>query len=130
MTPQPAAPIKGKILVIDDNPIIQRAVYFQFRDQGYKVLMSGDITGALVLVRQETPDVILLDINFPNEYSTTSEPRDGFWATKWLQKMDEAKNIPWVPWRSSPNRSTRKNSWPPSKKQWPTKKPSRHRVPV
>jgi CheY-like chemotaxis protein len=94
MTPIPAQPVNGKILVIDDNPIIQRAIYFQFRDLGYKVLMSGDITGALTLVRAEKPDVILLDINFPNEYSTTSEPRDGFWATKWLRTMDEAKNTP------------------------------------
>jgi CheY-like chemotaxis protein len=94
MKSEAAQPIAGKILVIDDNPVIQRAVYFQFRDQGFKVLMSGDITEALTVVRQEKPDVILLDINFPNEYSVTGEERNGFWATGWLRKMEESKNIP------------------------------------
>ena len=94
MKPETAAPSVGKILVIDDNPIIQRAVYFQFRDQGFKVLMSGDITEAITVVRQEKPDVILLDINFPDDFTVGNEKRDGFWAIKWLQKMQEARDIP------------------------------------
>jgi CheY-like chemotaxis protein len=89
-----AIPASGKVLVIDDNPVIQRAVYFQLRDQGYKVLMSGDLTEALTIVRAERPDAIVLDIKFPNEHSVMTEARDGYWAAKWLSKMAEAKNIP------------------------------------
>jgi len=89
-----AVPASAKVLVIDDNPVIQRAVYFQLRDKGYKVLMSGDLTEALTIVRTERPDAIILDIKFPNEQSVTSEVRDGYWATKWLSKMEEAKNVP------------------------------------
>jgi CheY-like chemotaxis protein len=94
MKHEPAGPVPGKILVVDDNPIIQRTVYFQFRDQGYKVLMAGDITSALTIVRTEKPDVILLDINFPADFSAGGETRDGFWAINWLHKMEEAKGIP------------------------------------
>ncbi|HZL78490.1 MAG TPA: response regulator [Candidatus Limnocylindrales bacterium] len=94
MNHEPAGPMLGKILVIDDNPIIQRAVYFQFRDQGYQVLMAGEITKSLTIVRTEKPDVILLDINFPAEFSVGGETRDGFWAINWLQKMEEARGIP------------------------------------
>jgi CheY-like chemotaxis protein len=94
MKHEPTGPVLGKILVIDDNPIIQRAVYFQFRDEGYKVLMSGDITESLTIVRTEKPDVILLDINFPADITSGSGVRDGFWAINWLNKMDEAKGIP------------------------------------
>ena len=44
MVTKPAVPVRGKLLVIDDNPIIQRAVYFALRDHGYKVLMCGEVT--------------------------------------------------------------------------------------
>jgi CheY-like chemotaxis protein len=41
-----------KILVVDDNPIIQRAVYFGLRDHGYQVLMAGDVSTAIKILRQ------------------------------------------------------------------------------
>ncbi len=85
----------GKILVIDDNPIIQRAVYFSLRDRGYKVFMSGEIADALNLIRKEKPDLILLDINFPADGSVIgSGGRDGFWALDWMKRMDEVKGVP------------------------------------
>ena len=96
MTQEPAVPATGKILVVDDNPIIQRAVYFQFRDKGFKVTMAGDLTQCMLIVRSDPPDVILLDINFPDEASITGEKRDGYWAIGWLRKMDESANIPVV----------------------------------
>jgi len=95
MNPAPAAPSIGKILVVDDNPIIQRTMYFALRDKGYTVLMSGDITEALQIVRKERPDLILLDINFPPDGSVGGGGvRDGFWALAWMQRMDEVKGVP------------------------------------
>jgi CheY-like chemotaxis protein len=94
MNPAPAVSSLGKILVIDDNPIIQRTIYFALRDKGYKVFMSGEIAGALNLVRKEKPDLILLDINFPPEASVGGDGHDGFWALDWMQRMDEVKGIP------------------------------------
>lgn len=93
MNPGPAAS-PGKILVIDDNPIIQRTLYFALRDKGYSVLMSGDITEALQIVRKEKLDLILLDINFPPDGSLYGGVRDGFWALDWMKRMDEVKHIP------------------------------------
>jgi CheY-like chemotaxis protein len=93
-----AADIKTfKILVIDDNPIIQRTLYFALRDHGYKVFISGEIAEALNLVRKERPDLILLDINFPSDGSITGGgERDGFWALEWMRRMDEVKGVPIV----------------------------------
>ncbi len=90
---EPTGQVHGKILVIDDNPVIQRAVYLMFRDRGYKVLMSGDIADALSVVRYEHPQLILIDINFPTDHSLI-EPSDGFSATEWLHQIPEAKNLP------------------------------------
>ncbi|MEY4918771.1 MAG: hypothetical protein RL616_2684 [Verrucomicrobiota bacterium] len=87
------APLKGKVLVIDDNPIIQRAVYFCLRDHGVKVLMSGDVTESLHMIRQEQPDVIVLDINFPPDVMFGNQ-RDGFWAIDWMHRVQGIKDTP------------------------------------
>jgi CheY-like chemotaxis protein len=86
-----------KILVIDDNPIIQRTLYFALRDHGYKVFISGEIAEAMNLARKEKPDLVLLDINFPPDGSITGGgERDGFWALDWMHRMDEVKGVPIV----------------------------------
>ena len=92
---EPTGPIHGKILVIDDNPIIQRAVYLMFRDRGYKILMSGDIADAMSVVRYEHPNLILMDINF-DTHSSLLEAGDGFSATEWLHQIPEAQELPVV----------------------------------
>ena len=55
MTTQPAAPARGKVLVIGDNPTIRRAVYFALRDKDYKVLIAGEILEAISTIRKEQP---------------------------------------------------------------------------
>jgi len=93
MTPTGAT--LGKVLVIDDNPIIQRTMYFALRDKGYTVQMCGEISDALKLIRKETFSAILLDLNFPPDASVGStNTHDGFWALAWLKRMDEVKNVP------------------------------------
>ena len=95
--PQPAAPHQGKILVIDDNPIIQRTMYFALRDKGHTVLMCGEITEALKIVRKEKLILILLDINFPPDASVGGGGvRDGVWALEWMRRMDELHGVPIV----------------------------------
>ena len=94
---EPQGPVHGKILVIDDNPIIQRQVYFMFRERGYKVFMSGDIAESLYIIRKEVPNLILLDINFPLETSIDGgSSRDGYWALDWIHRIEEARQIPIV----------------------------------
>lgn len=83
----------GKVLVIDDNPIIQRAVYFALRGNIRKVLMCGDVSEALHIIREERPDLIVLDIHFPPDDLMGGE-RDGFWALDWLHRVEEAKSTP------------------------------------
>ncbi|HUC84150.1 MAG TPA: response regulator [Candidatus Acidoferrales bacterium] len=85
----------GKILVIDDNPVIQRAMHVALQQHGYLVLESGDIAGALKIVREQRPDVILLDLNFPADNALVSYSlRDGFAVLEWLHRLEESKGIP------------------------------------
>jgi CheY-like chemotaxis protein len=95
MTPQTAIAPLGKILVLDDNPVIQRAVYFALREKGYKVLMCGEISEAIKIVRQEKPDLILVDLSFPLDATNLGGPvQDGFFAIDWIHRTPEAEKIP------------------------------------
>jgi CheY-like chemotaxis protein len=102
------SPDAATILVIDDNPIIQRAMHFTLRDKGYRVLMCGDISTALKLVREERPDAILLDLNFPPDASVAaSAMRDGFWALDWLHHMGEVTGTPVIVVSSEPEEKSK-----------------------
>ena len=75
----------GKILVIDDNLIIQRAVHFALRDQGYQVLAASDISEGINIIRQGSPDLILLDLSFPLDTASIGNlHQDGFYFIDWL----------------------------------------------
>lgn len=87
----------GKILVVDDNPVIQRTIYYPLRDHGYQVFMAGSIPDAMQAIRKETPDLILLDLSFPVEADNIGGPlRDGFFVIDWIFRTPEIKKVPVV----------------------------------
>jgi CheY-like chemotaxis protein len=99
MNMNPAAPASmiGKILVIDDNPIIQQTLNVALRDLGYHVIICGELTEALNIARKESPNLILLDINFPPDSSVFSGGlRDGISALAWMRLQWELKSVPIV----------------------------------
>jgi CheY-like chemotaxis protein len=95
----PAAPASraSKILVIDDNPIIQRTLFFALRDCGYQVFICGELTESLNLARKELPNLILLDIHFPPDPSIISGGvRDGYSALAFIHRQEGLKEVPIV----------------------------------
>ena len=53
------------ILVVDDEPKIVQLARDYLEKSGFKVLTSGDGLQALVITRQEHPDLIVLDLMLP-----------------------------------------------------------------
>lgn len=98
---QAAAPANGpavngsgkKILVVDDDAVIIKTTSAKLRSQGYQVVTATDASEAMSAVRQHKPDLILLDICFPPDVGVDW---DGLKIMTWLQRVDEAKNIPIV----------------------------------
>ena len=84
-----------KILVVDDSPVILKALSMKLRANGYTVFTADEGGAAVSIVRREKPDVILLDISFPPDIAHGGGvPWDGFLIMEWLRRIDEAKNIP------------------------------------
>lgn len=81
--------------MVDDNPIIQRTLYFALRDLGYQVFISGELTEALKIARKELPNLILLDIHFPPDASIISGGmRDGYSALAFIHRQEGLKDVP------------------------------------
>ena len=56
---------KQKILVVDDEHLIRWSLEQSLKKQGYEVFSAGSGEDALRLVREESPDLVLLDIQLP-----------------------------------------------------------------
>ncbi|MDH5180907.1 MAG: response regulator [Gammaproteobacteria bacterium] len=87
---RPRVPIQGEytVLVVDDSRTVLHAVTTVLEQGGYKTLSAVDGDEAINLARQETPDVILMDVIMPG--------MNGFQATRILNKDPITKNIPIV----------------------------------
>ena len=88
-----------KILVVDDDRIIQKTMSLKLKTKGYQVLSALDGSTAVSCVRKDVPDLILLDINFPPDVAFGfggGVQWDGFLIMTWLRRMDEVKNTPFI----------------------------------
>ncbi len=56
---------KKKILIVDDEPDILRLISLRLRKLGYDVLTAVDGKEALDAIRNENPDLVLLDLLIP-----------------------------------------------------------------
>ena len=77
-----------RILVVDDLPVNRELLEDMLVPLGYQVFQAPDGEIALQMVREISPDVILMDIMMPR--------MDGFEATKRLKQDEETKAIPIV----------------------------------
>src|SRR5512141_369136 len=55
----------AKILVVDDDPNVQRGLEYTLRQEGYEVVIASDGAEAFRLYGAESPDLVLLDVMLP-----------------------------------------------------------------
>ena len=80
---------------MDDSPLILKLMSMKLTANGYDVVTAEDGGAAVSAVRQEKPDLILLDISFPPDVAHGGGVAwDGFLIMNWLQRMEEARQIP------------------------------------
>jgi len=54
-----------KVLIVEDEAPLAETIAYNLREEGYKVCAVGDGIAALDALRQEKPDLVLLDIMLP-----------------------------------------------------------------
>ncbi len=87
-----------KVLIVDDNKVLLKALSMKLKLEGYDVLTAEDGAEAVGMVRHEVPDIILLDLTFPPDVAHGGGIAwDGFLIMDWLhQRVEEAQGIPIV----------------------------------
>jgi two-component system alkaline phosphatase synthesis response regulator PhoP len=54
-----------KIMVVDDEPYIARVIKFKLEQEGYTVISANDGQSGLQKIKEEKPDMVLLDVMMP-----------------------------------------------------------------
>jgi two-component system, OmpR family, KDP operon response regulator KdpE len=77
---------KAKILVVDDDPDLIRALRLRLRANDYDIATASDGYAAIATAQKEKPDLIILDLGLP--------VGDGFVVLDRLQSSDVLSGIP------------------------------------
>lgn len=77
---------KKRILLVDDHLTVFRLLEAIVRIKGYELLYAASGQQGIVMARQETPDMVLLDVMMPDI--------DGFKVCQYLKEYDDTKRIP------------------------------------
>jgi DNA-binding response OmpR family regulator len=75
-----------RILVIDDEAVLQMGVVIRLKAAGFEVLTASDGLEGLEMARKEDPDLILLDLMLPK--------MDGYKVCRMLKFDAKYKDIP------------------------------------
>jgi DNA-binding response OmpR family regulator len=74
------------ILVVDDDPVIQKLLSVNFEMEGYNVVTAGDGVEGLARVDEFHPDLVLLDVMMPR--------MDGLEVVRRLKSEQRTAGIP------------------------------------
>ncbi len=76
---------KGKVLIVDDEPMITTLISKVLEDEGYAISTSNSPEEGLELVFNDHPDLLLLDIGMPKI--------DGYEFCRRLKEKGELDNV-------------------------------------
>jgi CheY-like chemotaxis protein len=92
--PPAAIDTRKKILVIDDDPVTVKALTQSLSGRGFAVYSASDGSAAIGVMRDEIPDMLLVDVNLSTEdVFGAAGPWDGFQVTRWL-RYASARDVP------------------------------------
>jgi DNA-binding response OmpR family regulator len=78
--------MKQRVLVVEDNPLNSELLCDWLDIRGYEVLTAADLDAAFTAVKNERPDIVLLDVQLG--------PDDGMLLASWMRKQEDFCRIP------------------------------------
>ena len=76
----------SSILIVDDSPTDRQYLSNMLSKNGFKVSTAESAEDALAKVKQQRPDLVLMDVVMPGQ--------NGFQATRTLSRDESTKDIP------------------------------------
>jgi CheY-like chemotaxis protein len=87
----PANPNGKRVLIIDDDPVFARATSMALRASGFQVATALDGSEAIAAIGDNTPDAVLIDIDFPPDVAYGGMGSwDGFAILDWIRGLPAA----------------------------------------
>jgi two-component system, cell cycle response regulator DivK len=84
------------ILIVEDDPTNIQLLSRLLTMKGYNSLVAENRQDAVALAREKRPDLILMDIQMPDERGGSVSPTAGIEATKELKSDPDTAGIPIV----------------------------------
>ena len=97
---------KSKILIVDDDPDLVRALRLRLRANNYEVATASDGYAAIASAQKEQPALIILDLGLP--------VGDGFVVLNRLQESDTLSGIPVIVLSARDPQSNQERAWKPA----------------
>src|SRR5579864_9523253 len=82
----PVEPIKGSVLVIEDESMMGKVIARQLTAAGCEVVRAANGEEALGRLREALPDLVISDVNMPK--------MDGFELLRWMRSHAATKAVP------------------------------------
>ena len=79
---------RKRILIVDDNLLLARAISMCLRNKGYDVKVSCEGADAAKYLFEEKPDLVLLDVRLSD--------CDGWFLARLLDKLGLAEEVPLI----------------------------------
>ncbi len=86
-----------KILIVDDERDIVKALMIRLQANGYEVVAAFDGAQGIFMANKEMPDLVIIDIRMP--------AGDGFSVVEELKQSDRTHRIPVIFLTGSPERN-------------------------
>lgn len=77
---------KKKVCIVDDDPSVREIYLMKFNQEGFDVSLATDGAEGLRVIREERPDIILLDLQMP--------VKNGVEVLEELHQDEELRKIP------------------------------------
>lgn len=90
--------VRKKILIVDDEGDIIKAITIRLQINGYEVISALNCAQGISMVHKEMPDLVILDIRMPSG--------NGFNVVEKLKQSDRTDRIPIVFLTGSPEKNT------------------------
>jgi len=74
-----------KILIVDDEEVILELLQYNLEKEGYEVFAAGNGKDAVVIAKEQSPELILLDIMMPGQ--------DGVETCRQVREIPELANV-------------------------------------
>jgi CheY-like chemotaxis protein len=88
---------KGKVLIIDDDAVVLKSLSLVLGRQGYQVVTALEASEGIAAVRDEKPDVVLVDLSFPPDITSGGRNAwDGFQIMSWLKNFQEGQGVAFI----------------------------------